>query len=348
MSQALALSPAAWARPWRSARRVVAVALIALGIFLGAAKIAQHRVVSQIAAPPGQLIDVGGRRLHIHCQGAADPGKPTLVFDAGLGESSLTWAGIAPALAETHHVCTYDRAGYGWSDPGPGAPSASVAIADLRTLLRAAGVPGPYVLVGHSLGGLYVRMYAYHHPEEIAGLVLLDPSHEEMTSRLPPDWQAHVRQTGEQAAENLRVPALLADQGFVALFPQLAPADPRLPPAAQATLLALSGAGGNALRALAQEVRASEALLAEGRTMQITDLGDVPLVVIKAGAAAPSAPPDGLTPFMPGYDLHRELAGQSSRGRLIVLASSTHYVHYDAPGAVIDAINTLVDSKALH
>jgi pimeloyl-ACP methyl ester carboxylesterase len=331
-------------RLWPLLRALVAIIIIAPGVLLGAAKTAQFRFAGQVADPPGRLIDVGTHRLHLRCQGPVTLGAPTIVLEAGLGESSLTWAGLAPTLAATHRVCAYDRAGYGWSDPAPTPPSAHGTVADLRRLLDAAGESGPYVLVGHSLGGVYARLFAHIYPSDTAGLVLLDPSHEEMTSRLPEDWQDHIREANAQGVADLQMPTLLADLGLAALFPQLAPVDPRLPAAAQATLRALGGESGKGFRALAGEIGASEAILAEVRAARISDLGDLPLVVIKAGAVPAGAPPPGLSPYTPDDDLHREIAAQSSRGLLMTLGESSHYVHYDALVEVTAAINSVVVS----
>jgi alpha/beta hydrolase fold len=113
--------------------------------------------------PPGQIVDVGGYKLHIHCIGA---GSPTVILLDGLPSMSIGWTYVQPAVAQTTRVCAYDRAGGGWSDPGP-APHDSLHIADeLHTLLVNADVPGPYVLVGHSFGGLYARMYADRYPHD--------------------------------------------------------------------------------------------------------------------------------------------------------------------------------------
>ncbi len=325
-------------------RRVLGIITLVLlagigGLFV-VGQVARWMTAASITAP-GRLIDVGGHRLHLHCQGRITADQPTIVLEAGLGESSLTWAGIHPALAAQYRVCAYDRAGAGWSDPVARAPGAEATVADLHTLLHTAGESGPYVLVGHSLGGVYARLFAVRYPGEVAGLILLDPAHEEMVSRLPPDWQAHLRATEASAAADLRVPALLADLGLTALF-GLAPADPRLPATAQAQVRALGGASGQSLRTLTQELAANETRLAEVRMAQITNLGDLPLVVIKAGAAAPRVPPAGLRPFTPDYDLYREVATQSSRGRLLIVDDSTHYVHYDVPERVIDVITELM------
>src|SRR4051794_1077652 len=120
---------------------------------------------------PGQLVDVGGHRLHLSCTGT---GSPTVVLEAGGGEMAANLGWITPAIARSTRVCVYDRAGRGWSEPTD-APQDGIGIAtDLHTLLHRAGVPGPYVLAGHSFGGLYVRIFTAHYPDEVAGLVLID------------------------------------------------------------------------------------------------------------------------------------------------------------------------------
>src|SRR4051794_29426007 len=121
--------------------------------------------------PPGQLIDVGGHRLHLYCTGS---GSPTVVLEPGGGASSSDFAWIAPAVAGDTRVCVYDRAGRGWSDATNDPQDGAHIAADLHTLLERAQVPGPYVLAGHSFGGLYVQSFAAQFPDQVAGLVLLD------------------------------------------------------------------------------------------------------------------------------------------------------------------------------
>jgi pimeloyl-ACP methyl ester carboxylesterase len=123
------------------------------------------------SAMPGQLYDVGGYRLHLTCTGS---GGPTVVLQSGLGEFSANWARVAPVVAGTTRVCAYDRAGQGWSEDAPHAQDGLAAAADLHTLLHRAGEHGPYVLVGHSIGGDYAMTYADRYPEQVAGMVLLD------------------------------------------------------------------------------------------------------------------------------------------------------------------------------
>jgi pimeloyl-ACP methyl ester carboxylesterase len=120
---------------------------------------------------PGELINVGGRRLHLRCTGS---GSPTVVLEPGLGEASSAMAWIAPAVARDSRVCVYDRAGRGWSDAADGPLDSAQTAADLHTLLDRAHIPGPYVLAGHSFGGLYILTFAATYPDEVAGMVLLD------------------------------------------------------------------------------------------------------------------------------------------------------------------------------
>ena len=120
---------------------------------------------------PGQLVDVGGHRLHLHCTGS---GSPTVVLEPGLGGASSDLGWVPPAVARDSRVCVYDRAGRGWSDAAEGPQDAARIAADLHTLLERAEVPGPYVLAGHSFGGLYVQTFAANYPDQVAGLVLLD------------------------------------------------------------------------------------------------------------------------------------------------------------------------------
>ena len=129
--------------------------------------------------PPGRLVDIGGYRLHLNCQGKRLSGDPTIVAEAGAYGNSLTWSRIQPELARYGQVCIYDRAGLGWSDPGPGPQTGRQIAFEPHTLLQRAGIKGPFVLVGHSLGGLYVRLYASQYPEDVAGVVLVDSVHED-------------------------------------------------------------------------------------------------------------------------------------------------------------------------
>jgi pimeloyl-ACP methyl ester carboxylesterase len=124
---------------------------------------------------PGVMVDVGDHRLHMNCLGQ---GSPTVVLDAGWGHTSVEWSGwVQPEVAKHTRVCAYDRAGMGWSEPEPGPPNFTQTADELHALLQEADEEGPYVLVGHSLAGLYSRIYADRYPEEVAGMVLVDSTH---------------------------------------------------------------------------------------------------------------------------------------------------------------------------
>lgn len=125
----------------------------------------------QIHGAPGQLIDVGDHRLHLHCVGS---GTPTVLLESALGETGAYWRWIQPDVAAETRVCTYDRAGRGWSDAAASAQDGVGVAADLHTLLDRGHIPGPFVLVGHSSGAQYVRIFAGRYPDQVAGMVLLD------------------------------------------------------------------------------------------------------------------------------------------------------------------------------
>ena len=133
----------------------------------------------------GQMVDVGGYRLHLNCTGANVNGSPTVILENGLGAISSTWALVQPEVTKATRVCSYDRAGMGWSDSSPEPRDAQHIAIELHTLLQNAQIPGPYVLVGWSFGGLYVREYAGQYPDEVVGLVLLDSSHPDQWTGTP-------------------------------------------------------------------------------------------------------------------------------------------------------------------
>jgi pimeloyl-ACP methyl ester carboxylesterase len=149
------------------------LAVFALASVGGGYETVRESIDATAYPAPGQLIDVGGHRLHLNCTGS---GSPTVVLEPGHGEVSSAMGWIAPAVAQDTRVCVYDRAGRGWSDPADGPQDAVETAAGLHTLLDPAHIPGPYVLAGHSFGGLYVLTFAATYPDQVAGLVLLDPT----------------------------------------------------------------------------------------------------------------------------------------------------------------------------
>ena len=145
--------------------------VLALASVGGAYQVLGARADAKAYPMPGQLVDVGGRSLHLRCTGT---GTPTVLLQPGAGEFSSNMGWIAPAVAQQTRVCVYDRAGRGWSDPADAPQDGAALVADLHTLLARAHVAGPYVVAGHSFGGLYTLAFAARYPDEVVGMVLLD------------------------------------------------------------------------------------------------------------------------------------------------------------------------------
>src|ERR687894_2835061 len=149
------------------------VALLVLAVAGAIYQAIATRLAERAYPPPGEMVGVGGHRLHINCAGR---GGPAVVLDAGSGGFSAQWVRVQREVAGTTRVCAYDRAGMGWSEIGPEPRDARQISGELHTLLSKAGIEGPYVLVGHSFGGMYMQTYAARYPEEVAGVALVDSS----------------------------------------------------------------------------------------------------------------------------------------------------------------------------
>jgi pimeloyl-ACP methyl ester carboxylesterase len=302
---------------------------------------------SRPAAPPpvGRLVDIGGYRLHLACEGE---GGPTVVMEAAIGETGLLWSLVQPAVAQTTRACVYDRAGLGWSEVSPKPRTAADMAEELRALLAAAAVPGPYVLVGHSFGGLLVRLYAARYPQEVAGLVLVDSAHEEQYRRVPTEIRELVPQLEEQTRQQLEGLKALIESG--SLDAVMLPIPPGLPAAAADTFRALVAAGPNHVETLLAEQQAVQTIHAEVAAAKINSLGDLPLMVLSHGQ--PMAMP-GLAEEVNEANeqlwqqLQAELAALSSRGRLVVAHDSGHYIQLERPQLVIDAIAEVVTAARI-
>jgi len=256
--------------------------------------------------PPGRLIDVGGYRLHLDARGVASA-APTVILEGGAGLGSVTWGWVQPRVAETTRVLAYDRAGIGWSDRGPEPRDGRQIARELHAALQGAGIYGPYVLVGHSFGGLYVRIFGDMYPDEVVGMVLVDPTHPDQMQRSPREGEA-MQTTGRL----MGVFDVLSHSGVLRLI-NPAQLMPGLPAMQDARLRAYAADGfANAAKA--------EMAIIESRTApqvrQTGDLGDRPLMVLSAGQTLAQDPLFS--------DLHDELAHLSTRGIHRVEEGATH------------------------
>ena len=273
-------------------------------------------------APTGELVDIGGRRLHIDCKG--DAKGPVVIFEAGLSQfTAHSGYGKAQELiAPFARVCTYDRAGFGWSDQAAGARTQQDMVEDMHKLLAAKKLKGPFVLVGHSMGGLYARLYAKQYPADVAAMVLVDATPEAYLYN--PQAAEFRKGLVAKIAEGLKN----AKQDGVPLVPM----EPGTPPEVAMAFTA------EIFRAMQQEYEAidlvPEALRKPGG---YGALGDMPLVVIRRDIATPPAAADeGWT------ELQQALAGLSTRGSLVVAEKSGHAIPYENPQVVADAVRRVL------
>jgi pimeloyl-ACP methyl ester carboxylesterase len=312
--------------------------ILALLALMGAGQIKKTYLKSKYA-PVGRLVDIGGYRLHITCRGR---GGPSVILDAGQGETSLSWDAIQGELVLTTQVCAYDRAGLGWSDPSPHPRTAKVMANELHQLLEKAGVPKPYILVGASLGGLNARVFAHLYPDEVGGLVLLDAAHEEQY--LPEAIQNALQKMSGMMLVMSGYVQLVVRSGLAALFPRLLPAGGSDHTRAARLDRILRVARTGYLKASMQEIKDIQLSHAEVREMRIASLGDMPILVIRHGKVQQQMMP-GIIEEMEETNrwLQAKVAGQSSNSSLIVAEESGHAIHVDQPDLVIDAILRVVE-----
>lgn len=275
----------------------------------------------------GQLVNVAGRKMHIDCTGE---GSPTVILDSGLGDSYLSWRKVQPEIAKLTRVCSYDRAGLGYSDPSSQPRTSKVIAEELHALLQAASISPPYVIVGHSMGGYDVRVYTSMYRREIAGMVLVDASHPDQDNRFPPElknlegsWQ---RETQFIAfSMPFGIPRLL---GLCENDPVTRAAD----------------CNWRSVREQLAEIKAFPESASE--TAATGSLDDLPLAVLSRDPDKPSSelPPEIAKPTNEAWQrMQVELSDLSTRGTYTVAKNSAHYIQIDRPDVVIDAIRNIVE-----
>lgn len=329
---------------------------------LNLSAVAQRAPDAPASAAPGRLVDVGGYRLHLNCTGK---NGPTVVLIAGGGDFSFDWGLVQPDVARFTRVCSYDRAGSAWSDPGPTPSTMRQEVYELHTLLLAAGIKGQYVLVGHSIGGLIARVYAEQYPKEIVGMVLVDSTHEDTTLMYQGKLvrvRDSARGTPIPAPQTMKSgppkPPTKEDieqfqfdqQTFGA--PKISPPFDKLSPPIQAMRLWFlsqppRAAAGAAL--WAEELQVMYA--ARARTPY--PLGNIPLVVLLPKAEYGDPPPGiSLDEWKRiNEEKHQQKVGFTSlshNSKLIVAERSGHHIQLDEPQVVTDAVRLVIGAARRH
>lgn len=275
----------------------------------------------------GRRFDAGGFKMHIDCTGE---GSPTVILDSGLGDTYLAWRKVQPQIAKFTRVCSYDRAGLGYSEPSSQPRTSKVIATELHALLQAAGIAPPYVLAGHSVGGFNVRLYASLYPSEVAGMVLVDASHPAQLDRLPPgirdmeaDWIRKAEFT--EYTMPFGIPRLLGNCDD----------DP-----------ALRAAGCNSHSAVAGVAELKSFPESAAQTAATGSLGNMPLVVLSHDPQrrAGSFPAGMAKPANEAWEkMQEELMHLSTHGTQVIATGSSHDIHLDRPDVVIEGVRTVVE-----
>ncbi len=308
--------------------------------------------MTRLPSPPGRLVQLDTHRLHLHCAGE---GRPTVVFEAALGASSLSWVHVQPAIARITRTCTYDRAGLGWSDPGPLPRTAGRIANELHTLLQRSATPPPYVLVGHSFGGLVAELFALRHTDDVCALILIEPAipeawqHPGPEQRVLIDRGIRLCRYGAAAARFgvARFVAMLVRFGAVAAARAIAKMVSRgslsredegilapiwkLPRETRRSLRYM-WAQPKFYQALGSQIASIQPSAAEVLAERPSHYGDLPLVLISARTATQSR-----------IDADRALSERSTQGRHVLADESGHWVALDAPQVVIRAILDVIE-----
>jgi pimeloyl-ACP methyl ester carboxylesterase len=320
------------------------VALAGLPIAAGSTYEALSRYwVKEKYPPPGRLVDIGGRKLHLDCRGQ---GEPTVIFEAGLDSyGTLSWARVHDTVAGVTRACAYDRAGIMWSEPKSTPQHADAVADDLHAVMAAAGEEGPFILVGHSIGGPYSMAYTRKFCDQVTGLVFIDASHPEQVAR----FAEAVNPPKDFTSDALKVASSLTWTGIIR-FMAAADGEPDVP--AHVTERSRAFAS-TSLAAVMSENRNVDRTLAEGGSLRT--LGDRPLVVLTAMAPLNEASlktenmsrEKDMRRREVWTKLHEDEASWSTRSRHQLLPDSGHYIQFTRPGVVIAAVLEVVNNVRL-
>lgn len=300
-----------------------------------------RRHAAQYFPPPGKLVDIGGRRIQLDCRGT---GSPTVVFESGLDMSgSLSWSAIHDEIAKTTRACAYSRAGIMWSDAHDALQNGKSIAEDLHATLSKAGEKGPFVLVGHSMGGPYIMTYTKYFGGDVAGLVFVDASHPEQVQRF--DAVAKISESKLMPLRN-KMGALLNWTGLVRVVADTYEKMPNMPDSVD---LAVKAYTATSLGPMLKESEAFEQTLAEAGTF--LELGDRPLFVLTSTAPFPEQAIADLNITAEQAKQHHEIWKQmheeqttwSSHSQHQLVPDAGHYIQFDRPDIVIAAVRSVVE-----
>lgn len=287
------------------------------------------------ARPQQRVVIDGNRALNLYCAGS---GSPTVIFDSGLSDWSFTWALVQPRVARLTRACSYDRAGLGYSDPARRAGTSANMVDDLQRLLRAAQIAPPYLLIGHSLGGFNVRLFADRHPDQVAGMVLVDSAHEDGFARIDAQHYGvqsrHYGRLITRARNCLR--HIEAERDKRAWRSRcVEPNDARYSAKLNSARETIARTAAYQRAQLSETVNFANDRSAAAVRTERRYYGAIPLIVLTAAASVDEIGPIWL-------EMQTELAALSGRGVQETVGNAGHYIQLDQPDSVINAIDTIL------
>ena len=324
------------------------ICIMILTLLSRASSLAQQPL-APAPAPPGTLVDIGGQRLHLNCTGQ---GSPTVLLESGTGDVSVIWSLVQPGVSAFTRVCSYDRGGYAWSDPGTRPRTFAQLALELHQALAILHIGPPYIVVGQSYGGLAIRGFAARYRSEVLGAVMVDAVHEDQ--QVVYGGQPHrIRDSAKGRpfpAPQIRLDSEMLRSAQAKAAAREQPVEPpldRLPTNAQRIW---RWANTQPLLEMAQQAELDWspeelALMHESRLKDRATLGDIPLVVL---ARTRGGYPDGMSVSAEALERERkelqsDLAHLSRRGKLVYAVNSGHNIHLEDPGLVIRSIREVVE-----
>lgn len=319
-----------------SAILVISIVVVSLfTVLFIAGRRAKARLQAQYP-PVGKMIDVGGYKLHLDTQGDGDV---TVVMDAGAGGIGIHWTLVQSEISKFARTVVYDRAGLGWSEPSPKPRTAQIMVEELHTLLNRAGIAAPYILVGHSFGGVVVRHFAQRYPEEVTGIVLVDSAHEQQYQRFPKPMADMVK----KMLPMMKLMRLVFAAGIPALRVSNTALDKRVPLPVAEIDRAIRAVSAKHFAAQLSEFEA----IVGNQNPPVETLGNTPLVVLSHGIPQPM--PNFSDAINAAYeqtwqDLQNEQAALSTNSQRVTAHNSGHDIQLEQPELVIEAIQQILEA----